>query len=621
MCQTFNVRWLRAVTAACSMLLATVGAAAADPQPAVSFTSFSAWNVGSYSVGWSFTVNQPTEVSSLGYFDHLNDGLAGVHEVGIWTSGGVLVTSAVVPGGTSAPIVNGFRYVSIPVTILAPGSYVIGGQSNASDMFWASVSGFQASPLITFGAAFYIESTTLTRPTIPGPGVGFAYFGPGMLISAAPLDTPPSASAGVDFSVDEGHPVVLDGSGSQDVNGDSLSYSWIQLPGGTPVFLSDAATAHPTFAAPYVAVGGETLSFQLTVTANGVSAIDTVSVTIVNVNHTPVAVAGNDQSVAEGSPVTLHGEASFDSDGDESQPTFSYTWVQVAGAPLVTLTDPHTKNPSFTAPYVVSGGAPGVVATLIFELRVDDGLPPDAPAPGFAFTDVVDLVTIEITNVNNLPTAVAGADQTVDESTVVTLNASGSTDPDSDPLSHVWTQVGGPAATLVGGGTAAPTFAAPFIGPGGADLTFEVIVGDGYGGFAADTVVVHVQNVNDPPLASAARPTVATLWPPNHAFVSVGITGVSDPNNNATITITGVTQDEPTNGLGDGDTAIDAVINSDGTVLLRAERAGNGDGRVYRVTFTASDPEGSVSGVVVVTVPHSPKKPAIDNGHVFDSTR
>ncbi|MDH4065219.1 MAG: cadherin-like domain-containing protein [Acidobacteriota bacterium] len=50
------------------------------------------------------------------------------------------------------------------------------------------------------------------------------------------------------------------------------------------------------------------------------------------------------------------------------------------------------------------------------------------------------------------------------------------------------------------------------MGAGGADLTFQVTVDDGYGGAAADTVVVHVQNANDPPLASAARPTVASIW-------------------------------------------------------------------------------------------------------------
>jgi hypothetical protein len=92
-------------------------------------------------------------------------------------------------------------------------------------------------------------------------------------------------------------------------------------------------------------------------------------------------------------------------------------------------------------------------------------------------------------------------------------------------------------------------------------------------------------------------PTSACLWPPNHTLVAIGIIGVSDPNTNATITIDQVTQDEPTNGLGDGDTAVDAIIKADGTVLLRAERSGGGDGRVYHVHFTASDPEGSASGV------------------------
>ena len=62
--------------------------------------------------------------------------------------------------------------------------------------------------------------------------------------------------------------------------------------------------------------------------------------------------------------------------------------------------------------------------------------------------------------------------------------------------------------------------------------------------------------------------------------------------------------------------AIDAVIDG-GMVLLRAERSGRGDGRVYRVSFTASDFEGSASGVVFVTVPHNPKRPAIDSGGVF----
>jgi hypothetical protein len=104
-------------------------------------------------------------------------------------------------------------------------------------------------------------------------------------------------------------------------------------------------------------------------------------------------------------------------------------------------------------------------------------------------------------------------------------------------------------------------------------------------------------------------------------MVKVSILGVVDVNGNSTVTITGVKQDEATNGLGDGDTAIDAIINADGTVLLRAERSGNGNGRVYHIHFTASDGEGGVSGVVTVCVPRSKASDiAIDGGELFDST-
>jgi hypothetical protein len=132
--------------------------------------------------------------------------------------------------------------------------------------------------------------------------------------------------------------------------------------------------------------------------------------------------------------------------------------------------------------------------------------------------------------------------------------------------------------------------------------------------------VVHVQSINDPPLVSAARPSIPVLWPPNHGLVQVGILGVSDPDSNATITITSVTQDEPTTGLGDGDTAVDAVILADGTVLLRAERSGAGNGRVYHIHFVASDPEGEAEGVVTVAVPHQKISATVDGGGLHDST-
>jgi len=428
---------------------------------------------------------------------------------------------------------------------------------------------------------------------------------------------PPVANAGVDQSVNEQQLVTLDGSGSNDPDGDTMTYAWTQV-SGPSVGLSNPTAAKPTFTAPFVMLGGETLTFELTVTANGDTDTDTVSIAVVNVNHTPVAVAGDDQSIAEGSLVSLNGTDSFDVDSDP----ISYSWVQIGG-PAVTLVGAHTATPSFTAPLVsASATARGLVSstTVVFKLVVDDGFPQDAPAPGYALENVEDTITIEISNVNNNPIANAGLDKTVSENTAVVLNGNGS-DPDGDALTYSWEQIGGPSVALTGSDGPTPGLMTPFVSAGGVELTYQLTVQDGYGGVASDIVVVRVQNANDPPLASAARPTVDCIWPPNHGLVQVGIVGVSDANDNATITINRVTQDEPTNGLGDGDTAIDAFINRDGTVLLRAERNGKGDGRVYHIHFTASDLEGSASGVVTVCVPHQKGRVAVDGGELYDSTK
>lgn len=78
-------------------------------------------------------------------------------------------------------------------------------------------------------------------------------------------------------------------------------------------------------------------------------------------------------------------------------------------------------------------------------------------------------------------------------------------------------------------------------------------------------------------------------------------------------------QKQPINGLGDGDTSSDAAVSGN-QILLRAERAGTGNGRVYQVHFTATDDQGgSCSGSVKVGVPHSKKDTAGDNGQLFNS--
>jgi hypothetical protein len=128
---------------------------------------------------------------------------------------------------------------------------------------------------------------------------------------------------------------------------------------------------------------------------------------------------------------------------------------------------------------------------------------------------------------------------------------------------------------------------------------------------------------NHVPDCSAAVPSVATLWPPNHGLVEVSILGVTDPDDDTLdITVVGVTQDEPLGGGGDACPDA-AAVEVDETVSLRAERNGSGDGRVYHVSFTADDGSGGTcAGEVTVCVPHDQGNgtTCVDGGALVDST-
>ena len=142
-----------------------------------------------------------------------------------------------------------------------------------------------------------------------------------------------------------------------------------------------------------------------------------------------------------------------------------------------------------------------------------------------------------------------------------------------------------------------------------------------------------IQNVldaiNRPPNCSQVTITPNLLWPPDHALIKATVSGATDPDagDTATLVIDAVTQDEPLNGTGDGDTTPDAQLTSplSNSVFLRAERNGQGDGRVYRVHFTARDTRGATcQGMVRVGVPHDQGKGAVpvDSAPpIYDSLR
>jgi hypothetical protein len=116
------------------------------------------------------------------------------------------------------------------------------------------------------------------------------------------------------------------------------------------------------------------------------------------------------------------------------------------------------------------------------------------------------------------------------------------------------------------------------------------------------TLVVRIDR-SAPSVSCTADPGV--LWPPNHKLVAVAVSGA------AGLTLTSVASNEPDDapGGGDGNTTGDIqgfdVGTSDTSGFLRAERDGNGPGRVYTLTYAGQDAAGNDRGcTATVTVPH-----------------
>jgi hypothetical protein len=128
---------------------------------------------------------------------------------------------------------------------------------------------------------------------------------------------------------------------------------------------------------------------------------------------------------------------------------------------------------------------------------------------------------------------------------------------------------------------------------------------------------------NRAPVCDAALASVDGAAGSDHKLLRAAVEGVTDPDGDAIqITIDSVTQDEPLAGTGDGDTCPDAAI-VDGAAWLRWERAGNGNGRVYMISFTARDGKGGESrGSVQACVPHDRGRgqdACVDDGQRYDA--
>jgi len=286
-------------------------------------------------------------------------------------------------------------------------------------------------------------------------------------------------------------------------------------------------------------------------------------------------------------------------------------------------------------PLVFTNGSLAAGATCSFDV---DLLVPATAEPGdYVNTSnlvvngtVISTATATLTViavVNQPPVADAGEVPTLEctssDGAEVTLDGTGSSDPDDDDLTFSWTA---PGITFDDATSATPTATFPL----GA-TTVTLTVDDGNGETDTDEVIITVEDTTAPMITVEGDPIV--LWPPNHKYETIDlsaiVTDVTDTcdasvsTGDVAITSTDSDEEEDAQGGGDGNTDDDMVISGDClSVDVRAERQGSGNGRVYTIHMDVSDASSNV-GVASfqVQVPKSKNgSPAVDDGAVYTVT-
>jgi len=183
----------------------------------------------------------------------------------------------------------------------------------------------------------------------------------------------------------------------------------------------------------------------------------------------PIAYAGTDQSVNEGTLVTMDGSSSFDSNNQ----ALTYLWTAPMG---ISLSSSTVAKPTFIAPEVKAD------TIYTFSLVVNEG----------TVSSFADQVSITVKQVNKVPVANAGVDQQINERQFITLDATASSDGDGNALTYLWTAPVG--ITLSSNTASKPTFKAPEVQKD-TTYTFSLVVNDHLANSTVDQVTVTVKQM------------------------------------------------------------------------------------------------------------------------------
>jgi len=391
-------------------------------------------------------------------------------------------------------------------------------------------------------------------------------------ITVTGVNDPPVAGNDTVTIGEDGAAVLDVVANDSDADGDAVTVSTVSAPAnGTAALIATGADAGKISYTPNANFAG-TDSFTYVVSdGKGGTATATVTVTVTNINDPPTATSDTATTLEEKAVVVDVRPNDSDADGDALTVTAVTTPANGTAALVPTAPGSVTYTPKAN-----------FVGTDSFSYTVSDGKGGVAAAT----------VTVEVTNVNDAPTAVDdGAAVGEDSGTAiidVAVNDNGNPDVGETIRVDAVTQPGhGVAAVIVEGADAGKVSYTPAVNFFGSD-SFTYTINDGNGGTATARVTVSVASINDMPTAAADVATVVEDSGAN--AIDVLANDSSAPDADETLTVTAVTS------AGNGTTTVIAAGTDAGKVSYtpNANFAGTDS-----FAYTLSDGNG---GVAVATV-------------------